>query len=125
MYEHGISTVMLAEVYGMVDDARRVKIETALARATERILAAQKQPKSNAIYDGGWRYSMKSPDSDISVTGWQMMALRGAANCGAAIPEEALRRDANTSSGRRSPRAGLAISQASRPTRPAPAPASC
>ena len=31
MYEHGISTVMLTEAYGMVDDARRVRIDRALA----------------------------------------------------------------------------------------------
>jgi len=91
MYEHGISTVMLAETYGMVDDARRVRIEKALARSVERILTAQNVAKS-PVYDGGWRYQLMSQDSDISVTGWQMMALRGAANCGAAIPKEALRR---------------------------------
>lgn len=90
MYEHGISTVMLAEVYGMVDDARRVKIAKALAKSVERIIAAQHAPKSNPVFEGGWRYQVNSPDSDISVTGWQMMALRGAANCGAAVPKKVL-----------------------------------
>ena len=87
MYEHGISTVMLAEVYGMVDDARREKIGKALAKSTRLILQAQKAPKGGEQYKGGWRYQVNSPDSDISVTGWQMMALRGAANCGATIPK--------------------------------------
>ena len=89
MYEHGISTVMLAECYGMVDDARRDKIGKALAKSTKLILDAQRTPKDSQ-YKGGWRYQVNSPDSDISVTGWQMMALRGAANCGADIPREAL-----------------------------------
>ncbi|HWE04375.1 MAG TPA: prenyltransferase/squalene oxidase repeat-containing protein [Tepidisphaeraceae bacterium] len=90
MYEHGIATVMLAECYGMVDDARRDKIGKALAKSTKMILEAQKAKKSGDQYKGGWRYQVNSPDSDISVTGWQMMALRGAANCGADIPREDL-----------------------------------
>ncbi|HZL37652.1 MAG TPA: prenyltransferase/squalene oxidase repeat-containing protein [Tepidisphaeraceae bacterium] len=90
MYEHGISTVMLAEVYGMVDDARRPMIGKALAKSAAIIIKAQSAPKSNSDQLGGWRYQVNSPDSDMSVTGWQMMALRGAANCGAAIPKKVL-----------------------------------
>ena len=92
MYEHGISTVMLAEVYGMVDDARRARIGKALALSASVVLKAQR-PNDQAKgmpYTGGWRYQVNSADSDMSVTGWQMMALRGAANCGAAIPREVL-----------------------------------
>lgn len=92
MYEHGISTVMLSEVYGMVDDRRRDKIDRALAKSVKFILDAQR-PGGQAKpmpFTGGWRYSPTSPDSDISVTGWQLMALRGAANCGAAVPKSAL-----------------------------------
>lgn len=92
MYEHGISSVMLAECYGMVDDARREKIGKALAKGTSLILQAQRPYGKDkpAPHRGGWRYSANSSDSDISVTGWQMMALRGAANCGANIPRKNL-----------------------------------
>lgn len=89
MYEHGISTVMLAEVYGMVDDQRRAKVERVLKHSVKLILDAQKVPQG--VHQGGWRYSPTAPDADISVTGWQLMALRGAANCGAAVPADALR----------------------------------
>jgi hypothetical protein len=92
MYEHGISTVMLAEVYGMVDDARRARIDSALALAVQLIIDAQHpdgHPKDEKSR-GGWRYSPKSPDADISCTGWQLMALRGAANCGAVVPRATL-----------------------------------
>lgn len=89
MYEHGISSVMLSEVYGMVDDERRLRIEQALRKSVKLILDAQKIPQGP--HRGGWRYSPRSPDADISVTAWQLMALRGAANCGAAVPGEALR----------------------------------
>src|SRR5688500_9490498 len=92
MYEHGISTVMLSEVYGMVDDRRRDKIDRALARSVKLILDAQRPRNQDKPmpFTGGWRYSPTAADSDISVTGWQLMALRGAANCGAAVPKSAL-----------------------------------
>lgn len=89
MYDHGASTVMLCEVFGMVDDARKTKLEAAIAKAAKAILDAQKVPKG-ADNIGGWRYQITSNDSDISVTGWQLMALRGAANCGASVPKDAL-----------------------------------
>ena len=55
MYEHGISAVMLSEVYGMVDDTRRERIEKALARAVKLTLDAQAVQKPPQ-YQGGWRY---------------------------------------------------------------------
>jgi hypothetical protein len=91
MYEHGISTVMLSEAYGMVDDTRRARIDAALAKSVALILAAQKVQKQQPAYEGGWRYTPQSPDSDISCTGWQLMALRGAAECGAAVPPSAIK----------------------------------
>lgn len=90
MYEHGISTAMLSESYGMVDDARKQKIDKALAKSVALILNAQKARKGNPRDVGGWRYQRTALDSDISVTGWQLMGLRGAANCGATVPQDAL-----------------------------------
>jgi hypothetical protein len=92
MYEHGVATVMLGEVYGMVDEARRERVGRALAKSVRLILDAQHpndQPKPMP-FTGGWRYTPAAMDADLSVTGWQLMALRGAANCGAAVPREAL-----------------------------------
>jgi hypothetical protein len=88
MYDHGASTVMLCEVFGMVDEARKPRLEAAIAKAAKVILDAQKIPQGP--HQGGWRYQINSNDADISVTGWQLMALRGAANCGAAVPKESL-----------------------------------
>jgi hypothetical protein len=89
MYDHGISTVMLCEVYGMVDDPHREKLDKVIAKAVKLILDAQKVNKAPP-HVGGWRYSPASGDSDISCTGWQLMALRGAANCGANVPKAAI-----------------------------------
>ena len=90
MYEHGISAAMLSEAYGMVDDDRKRRIDQALQKAVRVILEAQRVKKNNPKDAGGWRYKQTSADADISVTGWQLMALRGAANCGATVPAEAL-----------------------------------
>ncbi|HEV3165239.1 MAG TPA: prenyltransferase/squalene oxidase repeat-containing protein [Isosphaeraceae bacterium] len=86
MYCHGISTLMLAEVVGMTSDpALSDEVRTALSRAVDLILKAQdlRKDSNNA---GGWRYQPASRDSDISVTGWQVMALRAAKSVGCAVP---------------------------------------
>ena len=89
MYDHGICTVALCEAYGMLDDRRQPLVRTAISKAVARILAAQRIAK-NENDQGGWRYTPTSVDSDTSVSGWQLMALRGASNAGAAIPETAI-----------------------------------
>jgi hypothetical protein len=88
MYCHGIATLMLAEVVGMTrDEALGADCRQALAKAVELILKAQDIGK-NRDNRGGWRYQPTSPDSDISVTGWQVMALRAAKSAGCAVPSE-------------------------------------
>jgi hypothetical protein len=88
MYCHGISTLMLAEVVGMTPDpALADEVRAALSRAVDLIVKAQDLPKdpNNA---GGWRYQPTSRDSDISVSGWQVMALRAAKSAGCAVPSD-------------------------------------
>lgn len=89
MYSHGISTLMLAEVVGMlsVEDADRAR--RALEKAVRLILEAQAIPK-NERHQGGWRYQPASRDSDLSVTGWQLLALRAAKDIGCDVPAEAI-----------------------------------
>ena len=81
MYSHGISTLMLAEVVGMVDQSMAKQCRRALERAVKLILEAQDVPKKRQ-HAGGWRYQAQSSDSDLSVTGWQLLALRAAKNVG-------------------------------------------
>jgi hypothetical protein len=86
MYCHGISTLMLAEVAGMTPDpAMSDEVRAALARAVGLILKAQELHK-DPENEGGWRYQPTSRDSDISVTGWQVMALRAAKEAGCNVP---------------------------------------
>jgi hypothetical protein len=89
MYHHGISTLMLAEVAGMTDGALDEKIREALKRAIVVILKAQRTEKGPDR--GGWRYQVVHVGgSDISVTGWQIMALRAAKNLGCDVPTSAI-----------------------------------
>jgi hypothetical protein len=88
MYCHGISTLMLAEVVGMTaDPALAERTRQALSKAVKLTLMAQNLAKSpdNA---GGWRYQPTSRDSDLSVSGWQLMSLRAAKSAGCAVPSE-------------------------------------
>jgi hypothetical protein len=88
MYCHGISTLMLAEVVGMTPDPElAADARQALTAAVKLILLAQNLPK-NGDNKGGWRYQHTSHDSDISVTGWQILALRAAKSAGCAVPAE-------------------------------------
>lgn len=89
MYAHSIATLMLSEVSGMVDPNRQARIDKALAKSLRLILAAQKVPKPGN-QQGGWRYGPDAKDSDISCTGWALMALRSARNAGADIPKGAI-----------------------------------
>ena len=87
MYSHGIATLMLAEIAGMVDPTQSKQCREALQRAIKLIIDAQNHPKS-AEHDGGWRYQPTSGDSDVSVTAWQLLALRAAKDIGCDVPAE-------------------------------------
>ena len=90
MYGHGITTLMLAEMLGMgTDDAQDRRIRTALQGAIDLILASQKIGKPWQ-HRGGWRYTPNARDSDLSVSVWQVMALRSAKNAGIDVPVEAI-----------------------------------
>lgn len=87
MYAHGISTLMLAEVAGMTDDALAERCRESLKKAVRLILLAQSVRK-NRQHAGGWRYHPTTDESDLSVTGWQLLALRAAKNLGGDVPAE-------------------------------------
>ncbi len=90
MYGHGITTLMLTEMLGMgATPEQNVKIHDSLIRAIEVILASQAIAKPSKL-EGGWRYTPTSRDSDLSVSVWQLMALRSAKNDGLDVPSEAI-----------------------------------
>jgi hypothetical protein len=91
MYGHGITTLMLTEVLGMgVSDEQDAIIHDRCQKAIDLILRSQRQPKRDERFRGGWRYNPTDNDADLSVTVWQVMALRSAKNDGFDVPAEAI-----------------------------------
>ena len=91
MYGQGIITLMLAEVLGMgVSDEQDRLVRERLKSAIELILRAQAVRKNNKSEEGGWRYNPNSDDTDLSVTAWELIALRAAKNAGIDVPKEAI-----------------------------------
>ncbi|MDB6080301.1 MAG: squalene-hopene cyclase-like protein [Akkermansiaceae bacterium] len=84
MYNHGFSTLALAETYGMLDHP---KVAPALKRAVDLILSAQKRNRSEA-----WRYTPDSTDADTTVSGCQLVALYAARNAGVPVPDAAFQK---------------------------------
>ncbi len=68
VYEHGIATFALGEYFAMTRDERVMEL---LKQAMTYIIDGQGQ-------DGGWMYGYDKTQSDTSVSGWQIQALKGA-----------------------------------------------
>jgi len=89
MYAHTIATLFLSECSGMVPPRTQERLDEVLKRATRLILQAQAVAK-NEKHQGGWRYKPDSRDSDLSCSGWALMALRSAKLNGAPVPDRAI-----------------------------------
>ena len=68
VYAHAIATYALGEYYGMTKDERVVEL---FKQAIGYIVQGQGP-------DGGWMYSYDKSQSDTSVSGWQIQALKAA-----------------------------------------------
>jgi Ca-activated chloride channel family protein len=79
LYGHAIATLALSEAYGMTLSQ---PIKEPAQKAIDFLVAAQNPGK-------GWRYSSKSGDSDTSVTGWALLALKSAELAELAFPKSA------------------------------------
>ena len=84
MYDHGIAAIAVAEAYSLTKDPR---LRPVVERIVDFTVRAQ-NPKT-----GGWRYSPYGEKGyndrgDLSVTGWQIMALKSAQIGGVPVPAE-------------------------------------
>ncbi len=81
MYCHGMATIAIGEAYGMTKDQ---SLREPLVRAVKYIVDSQNT-------DGGWRY-FKGKQGDMSMFGWQLMALKSARTAGLAVPVDSMNR---------------------------------
>jgi hypothetical protein len=107
MYNHGFSTLALAEAYGAVEDPQ---IGPALQQAVRLILNSQ----ANNPF-GAWRYSPESNDADTTVSGCQLVALFAARNAGIGVPEEAIQKGLKFFTSCQTPEGGFGYTSAVSP----------
>jgi len=87
-YSHGIAAIALCEAYGMTQDP---ELREPARKAIDFIVKTQHPTR------GGWRYDTnpqtgRSTESDTSVSGWQLMALKSAQMAGLGVPADVLRK---------------------------------
>lgn len=91
MYGHGIATLLLAEAVGETGDERLdVRLRDALERATAVTINAAQVEKGEQ-HRGGWRYQPHDRNSDLSLSGWQLLGLHAATQVGVPVPEAVVR----------------------------------
>lgn len=81
MYNHGIATFALSETYQLTQDP---DLKRPVQQAIDFIVSAQN-------YQGGWGYLPKQP-GDLTLTGWQVMALKSASAAGLEVPSNTILR---------------------------------
>ncbi len=81
MYSHGLASIALCEAYAMTEDPDLARH----AQAAVNFIVYAQDPKK-----GGWRYTPRN-DSDTSVVGWQLMALKSGYMAHLQIPPETFR----------------------------------
>jgi hypothetical protein len=78
MYEHGLSTLALVEMYGMDPDP---ELEEKTRKAVDLIIRCQGP-------GGGWNYQPTAVDGDLSVSVMQIVAMRAANNAEIPVPAD-------------------------------------
>ncbi len=94
MYEQAIATLSLIEALVALNDP---SLEPMAEEAVQLIVRSQNSAQKPATlqgptpadspHHGGWRYEPTYTDADLSVSAWQVLALRAAVNGGFSIPE--------------------------------------
>ena len=94
MYQQAIATLAVIEALVDLNDA---SLEPIAGEAIQLIIRSQNtehKPKTlqgpipaDSPHSGGWRYEPDYTDSDLSVSAWQILTLRAAANAGFSVPD--------------------------------------
>ena len=82
LYNHGLVSIALCEAYAMTGDVRLLEA----AKQSIRYIEYSQDP-----YGGGWRYVPRTR-GDLSVAGFQIMAIKSAHMCGLEIDNEVIKK---------------------------------
>jgi hypothetical protein len=82
MYDHGLATIAICEAYGLSQDPT---LRRPAQNAINVIVKAQSET------GGGWGYG-RTGGADMSVSGWQIMALKSGQMAGLIVPMAAIER---------------------------------
>ena len=96
VYNHAISALAVCEAYGQCNPEQSTKLKPVIEKAIKATLEMQRWGNKRVGDVGGWRYLNRQgivggpfkSDSDLSITGWQLMFLRSARNAGFDVPKE-------------------------------------
>ncbi|MBK6942428.1 MAG: terpene cyclase/mutase family protein [Planctomycetes bacterium] len=81
LYDHAIATMAVTEAYALTGAA---ELEQPVRNAV-RFIESARNPES------AWRYTVPpNSDNDVSITGWMLLALRGAQDVGISIDQDAI-----------------------------------
>ncbi len=94
MYEQAIATLSVIEAFAALNET---SLEPMAEEAVGLIVRSQNSAQKPATlkgptpadspHYGGWRYEPDYEDADLSVSAWQVLTLRAAANAGFSVPD--------------------------------------
>ncbi len=96
LYNHGISSLTLSEIYSSTDETTAEEIKSIIEKSIQTTLTMQRWTKIRKEDQGGWRYldllytDGEPVDSNLSNTVWQLLFLRSAKNAGFDVPQESI-----------------------------------
>ena len=82
MYSHGLASIAMCEAYGLSQDPT---LRRPAQNAINLIVNVQHE-------GGGWRYGPSKSPGDMSISGWQIMALKSGQMAGLDVPSVAVSR---------------------------------
>ncbi len=91
-YNHAISSLLLSEAFAVSNQLDTSRSQEVIEKSLRVTFEMQGWRKRRDKDRGGWRYLHRSRDfdSDLSVTGWQLMFLRSAKNAGFDVDKESI-----------------------------------
>lgn len=95
MYDQAIATISVIEAFAALNET---SLEPMAEEAIGLIIRSQNSSRKPAAlkgptpadspHYGGWRYEPDYEDADLSVSAWQILALRAAVNAGFSVPDQ-------------------------------------